>query len=57
MNFNFKWETVYCKSDTLEMTCRAKVLGGWIVRHVTRTQNGRESCMVFIKDITHEWTI
>ena len=50
--FNWEWE----KLD--EHTCRAKVIGGWIV-HVQAVTNkgslGITSC--FVADMNHEWII
>ena len=58
----FEWEPLYRSSDSTEHTLRAKVLGGWLVRHVSWGEEGSEdgkqdssTGMVFIPDQAHRW--
>lgn len=54
---SFEWELIHKDYTQLECTYRAKVLGGWLVRYVTKRHNCQDVAMVFIKDITHEWKL
>lgn len=50
----FEWEKI---SDiNAEMTYRAKVIGGWIVKNWEAGDSPSVS-MVFIYDPVHDWTI
>ena len=59
MNLEFKWELVEREPDELggaySRTDRAKVIGGWLVRHYWQTSGA--SSLVFIPDQYHSWTI
>lgn len=64
----FEWEIIHKKeevSEWLDVTTRAKVIGGWLVRHQGASSYQRgygwayatEAAMVFISDPYHEWEI
>ena len=70
----FHWEEIwnnqdFCKSNHYEETSRAKVIGGWLVTHITacdhinekdnedKAWTERRCTMVFVSDPTHEWSI
>lgn len=63
----FEWEELYFDpgNELNELTYRAKVFGGWIVKNFTRMMDSRESpewiasseSMVFIPDPEHKWEI
>ena len=51
----FEWETIneasgYC-------THRAKVLGGWVILHVSYDDLNESLAMVFIPDPHHAWKV
>jgi hypothetical protein len=61
MKIPFKWEeitSVRCDRVS-EVTLRAKVIGGWLVKNVYVDENSliREHTVNFITDIAHEWEI
>ena len=61
----FEWECIFNEfeeeNQLVSYTYRAKVIGGWLVRHedIVTDDDGiakrSTMSMVFIKDITHEW--
>lgn len=65
----FKWEEMSAEmpDNYMEITLRAKVFGGWLVRHQTgskiRENEGFDDLwqavetMVFVADPNHEWEI
>lgn len=58
----FDWETIHDPdSDNYDTTYRAKVQGGWIVRHFELDLNNKPRipalAMVFVPDQEHEWVI
>lgn len=61
----FEWECINNDEDfagVFSHTYRAKVIGGWLVRHMDvgyddENAHTVSSSMVFIKDITHEWKL
>jgi hypothetical protein len=67
----FEWEEIYTSEDTFHNvyteTFRAKVVGGWLIRHQMlvdeereRTFDGWSNChnsMVFIPDPEHLWEV
>ncbi len=66
----FEWEIIHKEEERNEwLTCtlRAKVIGGWLVRHSgcstfkSYAQEefgyGAEGSMVFVPDIHHKWEI
>jgi len=62
----FKWESIgtdIYKSDDGKMgygevTSRAKVIDGWVVKTIFHNNIGNAlSNMVFISDINHEWKV
>lgn len=62
MRIKFDWELIYDEDDEkFNLTYRAKVIGGWIVRHYNlelyREETSPSSSMVFIPDINHDWKI
>lgn len=50
----FEWKLIHIDSYETECTHRAKVIGGWIVRH--ENPDGYMS-IVFIPDQKHNWLI
>ena len=55
-----EWEQIYEDSDHVrdDITYRAKVIGGWMVRHRNRVGEDGENCsMVFIPDANHNWEL
>jgi hypothetical protein len=60
MKIPFKWEKISeVKSVGRRVTSRAKVIGGWLVRHSFYTSDGmaHNNSMVFISDAEHEWEV
>lgn len=56
MKIKFKWEILV--SENYRSTCRAKVMGGWLVRHIELSGDEGESLsMVFVADPEHKWEI
>lgn len=57
----FEWEQLMYESSKTDgfRTCRAYVHGGWIVNHLTwsNEQKTESQCMVFIPDPEHKWEI
>lgn len=67
----FEWEEIYTSEDAYENlymeTFRAKVLGGWIVRHQSILDADRannfdgwshaQNSMMFVPDPDHEWEV
>lgn len=67
----FEWEEIYFSDNYYENvymeTSRAKVIGGWLVRHQMLVDEDRENefegwtnsqnTMVFIPDPNHEWDV
>lgn len=58
----FEWEDI--KKLESYTTCRAKVIGGWIVNNLTNYKDGNarrpiliSESMVFISDPEHKWEI
>lgn len=50
-----QWEQVHRDPTMLEWTFRAKVVGGWLVRYLTRAGNNKDVAMVFIPDPEFIW--
>jgi hypothetical protein len=77
MKIKFKWEEIenndYEQDSSRQLTHRAKVIGGWIIRHETKTDykymddsvdgvdvEGYQTItndLIFISDPNHEWEI
>ena len=69
MNLQFNWELIYKSKDEITETWRSKTIGGWLVKNfnclytddVSDTNSTRRytmsESMVFVSDLTHEWTI
>lgn len=57
----FEWEEIYYSnaSDKTAQFCtaRAKVEGGWIVSHSLELNKQASTCMTFLSDPEHKWTI
>ena len=55
----FNWEVLqsYDGEEVYVWTQRAKVIGGWIVKHLWGNTEGVTSSMVFVPDIHHDWKI
>lgn len=59
----FEWKAIFSNSDSSQGTLRAKVIGGWLVRHITwadESDNGVipvSTAMVFVPDEFHEWEL
>jgi len=52
----FEWEII-CEGSQFE-TCRAKVIGGWVISCYGFLNNELQTdAMVFIPDPSHEWKI
>jgi hypothetical protein len=52
----FVWESI--AKTNHEETCRVKVIGGWLVHHLTNSTKGTVSeSMCFVSDRDFEWTI
>jgi hypothetical protein len=63
------WEEIYCDmpDEYMLSTYRAKVFGGWLVRHQTESMIGKvdgfddiwqaSETMCFVADPSHEWVI
>lgn len=52
----FEWETIYSSIGNRNITTRAKVENGWIVKHRSAGDNPAIT-MVFIPDPKHKWSI
>lgn len=57
MKIKFEWKEI-CK-DKYQLTHRAKVIGGWLVRHreLFGESDGECLSMVFVPDPTHIWEV
>lgn len=53
----FEWETIHATSNNINITVRAKVIGGWIVKNRLITHNTPVMNLVFIPDAEHKWEI
>lgn len=61
----FEWENIYskgCEENDAELTERAKVPGGWLIKHHIwiKDKNKNEAIAVstsFIPDIKHAWSL
>lgn len=54
----FEWETIYASKGNHHVTTRAKVFGGWLVKHRSIPPNSDLiASMVFVPDPNHEWEI
>ena len=53
----FKWEIIDFRKEEDIRTCRAKVIGGWVLRTETWSKFSQSESSVFISDPNHEWTI
>lgn len=56
----FEWETIYefdHGDDTGGVTNRAKVFGGWLVKHISELGGSITTAMVFYPDPTHAWEV
>jgi hypothetical protein len=63
MKIEFKWQRIH-KGGTKEMqdiTLRAKVIGGWIVKSICVRQlkynEKRTETLIFLQDEKHEWEV
>ena len=51
-----EWDEIYEDNQRDDITLRAKVIGGWLVRHRSRVGYDEERhSMVFIPDANHTW--
>lgn len=62
MEIEFEWEPLDKWGDEGEITCRAKVFGGWIVKAETYNDGKRgfkttNLSLVFVPDPKHEWEL
>lgn len=56
----FFYERIDGDNDVYNHTHRAKVFGGWIVRHIREGVSDSECdnvTMVFVPDVYHEWKV
>jgi hypothetical protein len=51
----FEWECIY--EPEMRTTERAKVIGGWIVKHCEGGEFGDPVSLVFIPDPFHTWEV
>ncbi len=59
----FEWQEIFCNADDSERTLRAKVIGGWLVKHLTWSPESHHgtipvaTTMVFVADADHMWKV
>lgn len=57
----FEWENVksLCLQNNGTATIRAKVFGGWMVRHLSydNTHQQQSESSIFVPDPNHEWEV
>jgi len=62
MKIKFEWKAISRESDPgdCQLTERAKVIGGWIVRYgrwISYNDQHIAVTMVFVSDPSHEWQV
>jgi len=51
----FKWEKIFDRDA--EITLRAKVPNGWIIKNIIYNSEGDSQSMIFMEDMAHKWRI